>query len=55
MDLMKEILVVKLIVKHIVFIVKCVQNTYLIQQLFDKMSLEKYASTLVLILFIRTY
>ncbi|CAK9873563.1 unnamed protein product [Sphagnum jensenii] len=54
MDLVKEFPVVKLIVKQIVFLVKSVCKTHLIQQLFDKICKEKYGITLVLILFTKT-
>jgi hypothetical protein len=54
MDLVKEFPVVKLIVKQIVFLVKSVRKTHLIQQLFDKICKEKYGITLVLILFTKT-
>jgi hypothetical protein len=55
MDLVKEFSVVKLIVKQIVFLVKSVCKTHLIQQLFDKICKEKYGITLVLILFTKTH
>jgi hypothetical protein len=42
MDLVEEFPVVKLIVKQIVFLVKSVRKTHLIQQLFDKICKEKY-------------
>ncbi|CAK9203966.1 unnamed protein product [Sphagnum troendelagicum] len=54
MDLVKEFPGIKNIVKHMVFIVKTIQKTHLIQQLFDKISKEKYGQTLVLILFTNT-
>jgi hypothetical protein len=54
MDLVKEFPVVKLIVKQIVFLVKSVHKTHLIQQLFDKICKEKYGITLMLILFTKT-
>jgi len=54
MDLVKEFPVIKLIVKQIVFLVKSVRKTPLIQQLFDKICKEKYGITLVLILFTKT-
>ncbi len=54
MDLVKEFPVVKLIVKQIVFLVKSIRKTHLIQQLFDKICKEKYGITLVLILFTKT-
>jgi hypothetical protein len=54
MDLVKEFPVVKLIVKQIIFLVKSVRKTHLIQQLFDKICKEKYGITLVLILFTKT-
>lgn len=44
-------LLVKLIVKHIVFFEKRVRKTHQVQQLLDKICLDKYGSTLVLILF----
>ncbi len=54
MDLVKEFPGIKNIVKHMVFLVKTIRKTHLIQQLFDKISKEKYGQTLVLILFTRT-
>jgi hypothetical protein len=51
MDLVKEFPGIKNIVKHMVFLVKTIQKTHLIQQLFDKISNEKYGQTLVLIMF----
>ncbi|CAK9858898.1 unnamed protein product [Sphagnum jensenii] len=54
MDLVKEFPVVKLIIKQIVFLVKSVRKTHLIQQLFDKICKEKYGITFVLILFTKT-
>jgi hypothetical protein len=54
MDLVKEFPVVKLIVKQIVFLVKSVRKTHLIQQLFEFFCKEKYGITLVLILFMKT-
>ncbi len=54
MDLVKEFPGIKNIVKHMVFLVKTIQKTHLIQQLFDKISKEKYGQTLVLILFTKT-
>jgi hypothetical protein len=54
MDLVKEFSIIKLIVKQIIFLVKSVIKTHLIQQLFDKICKEKYGITLVLILFTKT-
>jgi hypothetical protein len=54
MDLVKEFPVVKLIVKQIIFLVKSVSMTHLIQQLFNKICKEKYGITLVLIMFTKT-
>ncbi len=54
MDLVKEFSGIKNIVKHMVFLVKTIRKTHLIQQLFDKLSKEKYGQTLVLILFTKT-
>jgi hypothetical protein len=54
MDLVKEFPGIKNIVKHMVFLVKTIRKTHLIQQLFDKLSKEKYGQTLVLILFTKT-
>jgi hypothetical protein len=54
MDLVKEFPGIKNIVKHMVFLVKTIRKTHLIQQLFDKISKEKYGQTLVLILFTKT-
>jgi uncharacterized membrane protein YwzB len=54
MDLVKEFPGIKNIVKHMVFLVKTIWKTHLIQQLFDKVSKEKYGQTLVLILFTKT-
>jgi hypothetical protein len=51
MDLVKEFPGIKNIVKHMVFLVKTIRKTHLIQQQFDKVSKEKYGQTLVLILF----
>lgn len=54
MDLMREISVVKLIVKQIFFLVRIVKNMHFVQQLLYKICLEKYGSTLVLIVFTKT-
>jgi hypothetical protein len=54
MDLVKEFPSIKNIVKHMVFLVKTIRKTHLIQQLFDKISKEKYGQTLVRILFTKT-
>jgi hypothetical protein len=54
MDLVKEFLGIKSIVKHMVFLVKTIRKTHLIQQLFEKISKEKYGQTLVLIMFTKT-
>jgi hypothetical protein len=54
MDLVKEFPGIKNIVKHMVFLVKTIQKTHLLQQLFDKISKEKYGQTMVLILFTKT-
>jgi hypothetical protein len=51
MDMVKESPGIKSIVKHMVFLVKTIRKTHLVQQLFDKISKEKYGQTLVLILF----
>jgi hypothetical protein len=54
MDLVKEFSGIKNIVKHMVFLVKTIRKTHLLQQLFDKISKEKYGQTMVLILFTNT-
>jgi hypothetical protein len=54
MDLVKEFPGIKSIVKHMVFLVKTIRKTHLVQQLFDKISKEKYGQMLVLILFTKT-
>ncbi len=54
MDLVKEFPGIKNIVKHMVFLVKTIRKMHLIQQLFNKISKEKYGQTLVLILFTKT-
>ncbi len=54
MDLVKKFPGIKSIIKHIVFLVKTIRKTHLVQQLFDKISKEKYGQTLVLILLTKT-
>jgi hypothetical protein len=54
MDLIKNFLGVKHILKQIVFMVKTLKSSHLLLQLFDKLCLEKFKKTYVLILFTKT-
>jgi hypothetical protein len=54
MDLIKNFLGVKHILKQIVFMVKTLKSSHLLLQLFDKLCLDKFKKTYVLILFTKT-
>jgi hypothetical protein len=54
MDLIKNFLGVKHVLKQIVFMVKTLKLLHLLLQLFDKLCLEKFKKTYVLILFTKT-
>ncbi len=54
MDLIKNLLGVKHVLKQIVFMVKTLKSSHFFLQLFDKLCLEKFKKTYVLILFTKT-
>lgn len=54
MDLIKHFPGVTLVLKHILFMVKTLKASHLLLQLFDKLCLEKYKKTYMLILFTKT-
>jgi hypothetical protein len=54
MDLVKHFAGVKLALKEVLFMVKTLKSSHLLLQLFDKLCLEKYKKTYVLILFTKT-
>lgn len=54
MDLIKLFPGVKVVLKQILFMVKTLKSSHLLQQLFDKLCVEKYKKTYVLILFTKT-
>ena len=54
MDLIKDFPSVKRVLKQILFMVKTLKSLHLLLQLFDKLCLEKYKKTYVLILFTKT-
>jgi hypothetical protein len=54
MDLIKHFPAVKLVLKQLLFMVKSLKSSHLLLQLFDKLCMEKYKKTYVLMLFTRT-
>jgi hypothetical protein len=54
MDLIKNFPRVKHVLKQIIFMVKTLKSSHLLLQLFDKLCLEKFKKTYVLILFTKT-
>ena len=54
MDLVKHFAGVKQALKEVVFMVKALKSSHLLLQLFDKLCIEKYKTTYVLILFTKT-
>ncbi|RHY22795.1 hypothetical protein DYB32_009393 [Aphanomyces invadans] len=54
MDLIKTFPGVKIVLKQIVYMVKTLKSSHLLLQLFDKLCLEKFKKTYVLILYTKT-
>lgn len=54
MDLVKHFAGIKLALKEVLFMVKTLKSSHLLLQLFDKLCIEKYKTTYVLILFTKT-